>query len=331
VSSGSGNFVLNGNVLPKPSHQTIQTGNNWLITPQGTGYYIPQGNDPIEVFYDTQTTPKSNGADYANPTTTVTAAKAYLKHGIKPSSKSYCFVVIPAATQETMTNLAAQAGSAGGNLFTIHEQTATMHALTYIPQNITAYTFFAPKSNISFGIVKSVTAAHLLMDEEDTQTGRHYFAVSSPDLNPQTHSVYGWIAGTTGTTITLDGEWLPVGTVNDVSFSSPSGGRTAITVQMKEGEPVYFAVKTLDDTPVKQVPASKWIKVVKKDDYLQLSFSSLVKKPVDVTIYSVTGTLLYKQNNVSENIQIPVNSFPQGVFLCVVSDANKTETYKFIR
>jgi hypothetical protein len=61
-----------------------------------------------------------------------------------------------------------------------------------------------------------------------------------------------------------------------------------------------------------------------------LSFSSSVKKPVDVAIYSVAGTLLYKRNNVSENIQIPVNQFPKGVFLCVVSDANKSETHKFI-
>jgi hypothetical protein len=331
ISSVSGDFVLNGNVLPKPYRQTLEsTGNNWLITPHGTGYYIPQGNDPIEVFYDTQTTPKESGADYAAPTTTATAAKAYLKHGIKPASKSYRFVVVPAATREDMENLASQVGNDGGNLFTIHSQTASMHAVTYKPQNITAYTFFAANSNIPFGIVKSVTAAHLLMDKKDTETGRHYFAISNPDLNPQSNSSYGWVANPTETTIILEGEWSPVSAVAGVRFSTPVGGKTSITVQMNDGEPVYFAAKIFDGVSIEPITVSKGLTVVKKDGYLQLSFSSSVIKPVDVAIYSVAGTLLYKRNNVSENIQIPVNQFPKGVFLCVVSDANKSETYKFI-
>jgi hypothetical protein len=235
---------------------------------------------------------------------------------VKPSSKNYSFVAVPAATQQVMENIAAQAGNDGGNLFTIRSQSASMHALTYKPKNITAYSFFEPVNNILFGIVRSVTSPHLLMDKADEQTGRHYFAVSNPNLNPQTNSVYGWIAAPTQTTITLAGEWLPIDAVDGVQFAA-SAGQTQVTVTMNNGEPVYFGIKTVDDTKMDAVNSGKWL------------------TPVNIAIYSTTGTLLYKMEGVSPKngyIELPViDHLPPGIYLCVMSDANRKETVKFIK
>jgi hypothetical protein len=326
-------LVYNGNAVTGSYQSTVaSTTNNWLITPQGTGYYIPQANDSLVVFYDTQTTPKSNGSDYASPSTTLKAAKAYLKHGVKPTSADYVFVVVPAATQAVMENLASSIGNDGGDLFTVESLSSTLHALTYKPLNITAYSFFSAVTDIPFGIVESVSSEHLLMDKWDPQTGRHEFAVVNPNLNPQTHSVYGWIASPTATTITLKGEWLPVENTPGVVFSTPVTGKTTITVTMNDGNAVYFTVKTVNDTKIASVTSSQWFSLLKKENHLDLQFSDPQTNGVRIAIYDMTGKLVYRQENqvVNQQVKVPLKQISQGIFACVVSDAKKTETHKFI-
>ncbi|MDR0833674.1 MAG: hypothetical protein LBN93_05740 [Candidatus Symbiothrix sp.] len=335
ISSEDAPLLHNGNTLRNPYQSTIpSTANNWLITPLGTGYYIPRANDDIVIFYDSQTTPDHSGSDYASPISTSKAAKAYLKHGIKPASAGYVFVVVPAATQEVMEDLATHIGDNGGDVFTIESQSTAMHALTYKPLHITAYSFFTAVNAIPFGIVESTSSKHLLMDKLDPQTGRHEFAVSNPNLNPQTNSVFGWITQPTETTITLKGEWLPVENTPGVAFSPPAGGTTTVTVTMNDGNAVYFAVKTMDDTKITAVNSSpQWFGLLKTENQLDLQFSEPLTEHVQIAIYTANGTLVYKQEHKagSQHVSIPLGQLPKGVLVCVVSDTKKTESQKFIR
>ncbi|MDR2626597.1 MAG: T9SS type A sorting domain-containing protein, partial [Dysgonamonadaceae bacterium] len=289
------------------------------------------GNDDFELIFDSQSTPKQTGADYANPATTAIAAKAYIKHGIKPANpKSYRFVVAPSTTAEQMTALANRIGNDGGDLFTIHAQSSTLHAVTYKPSNATAYAFFAPMAEVPFGIVRSVTSQLLLMDKPDA-SGRHHFAACNPDLKPVNSSLYGWLSTATTASLTLNGEWIPVVPVDGVAFSTPSAGKTQIDLSLQDGMSLYFGVKTPDDTQITDILAPERILFSKTENSLRLNLPAIENDRLHVAIYNISGNVLYRQNAIDgKNVEIPLHGLSQGLLVCVVSGGNKTETYKFI-
>lgn len=334
MSSSSGNFVLNNTVVTKPTSTTIaSTQDNWLITPQGTGYFIPAGNDNLEIRYVDQTTPKQDGSDYAAPTTTYSAAKAYLNHGVKPSSKNYSFVVVPATNSVSMQTLATQMGNTGASIYQIQAQNNAVHALTYKPLNVTAYSFFGAASNLSFGIVNANSAENLLMDKFDDQTGRHYFAICNPDLKPVTDATYGWVSSSSQTILTLTGDWLPVNPVSGVVFSTPSGGQTLVSVTMSNGDPIYFTIKALGDTTaISQVKTSDWVQFSKDEENVHLFFSQTDGTDLSVRIYSMNGQLVSNQNikKPTQALDIPVRRFQHGLFVCSVSNGKQVKTFKWI-
>ncbi len=334
ISTSSGNLIVNGTTVSKPNTTTITTtSDNWLVTPQGTGYFIPQGNDPIGIRYNDQKTPIQTGADYAAPTTTASAALAYLNHGVKPSSKSYSFVVVPATNSSSMQSLAAQMGNGGGTVFQIQAQNSSVHALTYKPLNITAYSFFGAVSNLTFGIVKANTAANLLMDKLDVATGRHYFAVCNPDLKPVTDATFGWIASSSQTTITLNGEWLPISVVAGITFSAPSNGQTQVTINMSGGDPIYFGVKSINDnTAIKQIINEDWVQFSTDKENLHLHFTEPLKEDTTIKIYEMSGKMLYNRQLKSQNeiLDIPLSGLGNGLYVCLVTNGYQTKTFKWI-
>jgi len=333
TSSVSGALVLNGTEISLPHSSTITTTqDNWLISPQGTGYFIPQGNDAVELRFNAQSTPVNTGADYASPATTANAAKAYINHGVKPSGKSYSFVVVPATNATAMQQLAAQMANGGGSIYQIHSQTGNLHAITYKPSNITAYTFFGASFNWSFGIVKSSTAEHLLMHRPDDYTTRQHFAVANPNLNPQTDAVYGWSSATKQTTLTLNGDWLPLEEVAGVQFHAPSGGETQLTITFTDGESIYFTLKRPDDTTVNNPADSNWMRFTSNENEIGLIPGEIIAGDVNVQIYSAVGHLMHRQSfsQISETIQLPVDGLLPGIYFCRVETSLGAKTFKWI-
>lgn len=334
ISSSSGTLNINGTAVSSPYTTTLSAAtDNWLITPQGTGYFVPKGNDAIEIRYGSQSSPTYTGIDYAAPATTVTAARAYLNHGVKPSSESYSFIVVPGTNSASMQTLATQLANFGGSIYQIQAQSNSLHALTYKPLNITAYSFFGAASNLAFGIVKANTAENLLMDKHYVQTNRHYFAICNPNLKPLTDATYKWVASPSQTTLTLAGEWFPLNSVNGVVFSTPTGGQTQVTVSFLNGEPIYFAVKLASDTTATQtLKNDDWVRFSKDNSHLHLTFVTPQATDLVVSVYSVQGQLIYKQNikNKTQLVDIPVAFFQPGLSICSVSNGKQTQTFKWI-
>lgn len=336
ISSSSGNFIYNGATLSFPYSSTVSTtADNWLITPQGTGYIIPKGNDPIELRYDNQSTPTNTGSDYAAPVNSIPAAKAYLNHGVKPGSKSYTFVVVPATTSTAMQALATQMANGGGSIYQILSQSASCHALLYKPQNITAYSFFAAVSGMTTSltqIVKSTSSEHLLMDKYDSALNRHSFAICNPNLHPQTDATYGWIATPNQTTLTLAGDWKQIAPVTGVAFANPSGGQTQVTVTMYNGEPVYFGVIPFNDVATNNPAAdSDWATLRKKADCLEISFPQQTDSKITIEVTDLSGKTLSKRTTVAQNrtVEYPFRVHDHGFFLCSISDNCRIKTFKF--
>ncbi len=331
----SGNLILNGTTLSKPYELALSSAvDNWIITPQGTGYIIPKGNDPLFLSYVSQTTPVESGADYAHPTTTAEVAKAYLNHGVKTSDKAYSFVVVPGTTTTQMQLLALQMANNGGSVFEIHAQNSGLHALTYKPLNVTAYSFFGAVNNLNFGIIKSSSAENLLMCKRNETQNQYSFAICNPNLNPQSNSTYGWLPTSTQTTLTLNGEWLPLSPVVGVYFNQPVNEQTQVTVTFKNGEPLYFAIRNSKDTnDLSQNKEKDWLTFTNDSAEIHLNFPFELTEKLTIAIYTADGRII--ENIESEkgvtSVNIPIIHLSEGAYLCKIANSIQSKTIKFLK
>lgn len=228
---------VKGTIIAPTESTTDYTGAFWMITPEGTGYYVPNGNDKVSLFYGTQSSPKDDATNLNAPGSAV-AAKAYINHGVTPSDASYHFVVLPGTSADDMQTVANRIGENGGDLYTIHSQDATLHSLTYKPLATTAYAFFESKSGLTFGHVMAAASEMLLMEKVVSET-RLAYGVANPNLRPETAGS-NWVATPTHTSITIKGVWGLFSPVDENVVVSNDGKNTTVTLTLKDGLPVYF-------------------------------------------------------------------------------------------
>lgn len=342
-SANSVTFYVNGVAKSNPYSTTLSSvSSNWMINIQKTGYYIPSGNDDIIVQYNNQTTPKEDGSDYATPTTTLPAAKAYIKHGTTvpvSAKKKYSFVVIPNTYVSAMQSFATACNN--GSVYSILKQDADAHVIKYLPLEITAYSFFVA-STVSTGIVAASSGPVLLIEKTLSGGSKHSFGISLPDMKPQWDATYGWIEGAESvTSITLNGNWYSDGTPTDgITINTPSGGKTIIQVSLGQGNRKYFAVK---DSPAaapsihtqiaEDIQNNKFMTYYKEGSNLKIKFLSNSSSVVNITISSIDGRVVYnKKHSISNSeVLIPTRSFLSGIYYCIISDSQHSESFKWIK
>lgn len=229
--------------------QSIDCSNTdaWVLSPCGTGYYIPAGNAAtLRVKYGTQQGPNENGSDMANPAT-ATAARAYLDHGKAPSNKGYIYVAMPGATADDMEALAASFGSE----FELLSTSGLVHGFYHKPSNTTALSYFKKSSANPQGIIQAVGSGMLIMYQPQND-GTVKMSVCVPDLNPINEGTYveQWGTQPTQTSITLQGEWTvePTPAVRAQVGKSRSEPTTNIELTMAQGEPQSFTLTPTETT-----------------------------------------------------------------------------------
>ncbi len=332
IVSGSNPLILDGNSLSNPYSSTITPdAGHWILTPAGTGYYIPSGNDDLALFFQNQTTPKENGSDYASPLTTSLAAKAYINHGIKPSGKKYNFVVFPGSNAANMQEMATKINN--GEVYTIHEQSDNMHALIYRPLNITACSFFKAVDNLSLNLIKSVSGENLLMFKPNPNETSYDLAVCNPNLRPQANSTYDWVATSSTITYTLKGTWFPGGTYENVVFSHPVSDETQMTVTCKEGETTYIRIKKEDTSTNKLLADNNPVTFNSSKDEIRIVFNPSTENSVNVKVFSIGGQELLSENVNSYSSEYRINtSFLQaGIYFCVVYTLKGRKIFKWMK
>lgn len=183
VSSKTGSLYvdgtsgLNGNV-----QQTLPMGeNHWLVNPSGTAYFIPEGNDAIQVWQGEQSAPNQNNKYNASSfvMTRNEVAKAWIDHGVRPFNKKYHFVVVPGISPSLMQDLAPGLVSGGGK-YTILVQQNNAHIVRLDELKKTAYVVFSRYPQIAVGKVQSVESPCLLMTDE-SETSRLRLFISLPE------------------------------------------------------------------------------------------------------------------------------------------------------
>lgn len=234
-------LMVNGKSLSNGSNKTIPSGEPLtLINPVSTGFFVPAGHDEVKVVYDKQETPSSQGLA-AKPATEV-AAKAYINHGVKPEKKSYSFVVVPAADDNKMKEVADK--QTKGELFSIVEMQDSLHIIKYAPKNVLAYSFFTPAKGLNAGEVIS-SATELLLIEEKQSDGSLVLAISNPNLRPKMLNKKDWREMPTPAFIELKGTWEAEGNVQGVFLKTMENGNTELSCLLRNGLPVHVKLKKM--------------------------------------------------------------------------------------
>lgn len=225
--------VGNGGNMAIPSEEPAI-----MINPVSTGFFVPAGHDEIKIVYGKQETPSSEGLA-AKPATEV-AAKAYINHGVKPEKKSYSFIVVPAADEAKMKDVADK--QTKGELFSVVEMQDSLHIIKYAPKNVLAYSFFTPAKDLSVGEVVSSATELLLIEEKDAE-GNLSLAISNPNLRPKMIDNKNWRETPTPAFIELKGTWQTDSNIPGVFLKSKENGNTELSCLLRNGMPVYVNLK----------------------------------------------------------------------------------------
>ena len=239
ISKNYNKLVVNGKTMGNGEKMTIPSAEALtVINPVSTGYFVPAGHDEINIVYDKQQTPSSEGLA-AKPATEV-AAKAFINHGVKPEKKSYSFIVVPAADEAKMKDVADK--QTKGELFSIVEMQDSLHVIKYAPKNVLAYSFFTPAKNLSVGEVVSSATELLLIEEKDAE-GNLSLAISNPNLRPKMIDNKNWRETPTPAFIELKGTWQAEGNIPGVFLKTMENGNTELSCLLRNGMPVYVNLK----------------------------------------------------------------------------------------
>ncbi|MDR1584924.1 MAG: T9SS type A sorting domain-containing protein, partial [Prevotellaceae bacterium] len=95
---------------------------------------------------------------------------------------------------------------------------------------------------------------------------------------------------------------------------------------------VYFGVKSPADTSTGQTNGQEWVSLSKNSGKLLLSFAGQADSDLNISLFSSSGALLYREKIPASNnhIEISVAHLPAGVFLCSVSTGLRNKIFKWI-
>ena len=239
ISKNYNKLVVNGKTMGNGEKMRIPSAEALtVINPVSTGYFVPAGHDEINIVYDKQQTPSSEGLA-AKPATEV-AAKAYINHGVKPEKKSYSFIVVPSANEAKMKDVADK--QTKGELFNIVEMQDSLHIIKYAPKNVLAYSFFTPAKGLTAGEVVSSATELLLIEEKDAE-GNLSLAISNPNLRPKMIDNKNWRELPTPAFIELKGTWQTDVNVPGVFLKTMENGNTEVSCLLRNGMPIYVNLK----------------------------------------------------------------------------------------
>ena len=209
---------------------------NWVISPAGTGFFLPKQAGCLHLVRGVQNTPPFNvGTNdkekvYSNALITSEAAKAWISHSAQADNK-YEFVVIPKTTPKELKGLSPKLGS-GKGIYDILRQDSVAHIVYFNESGLSAYAIFQASTSLP-GILKSANSPCLVMIQ--SIAGKMSLSVCSPDLNYKADPVCKWISEPK--TINLEiNTLLPIPRELPTNVTvTPNQKNTTVTVVLKDG------------------------------------------------------------------------------------------------
>jgi hypothetical protein len=233
--SGSSNpsvYVNSNHAISTDNYQQLFSTTSegvWLVNGQTTGFYVPKNGGNIVVERGTQATPMDRSLT-GLPVVAGNFSKAYITHGTSPSNTSYRFVVVPGTDPKQMSKLANN--MAGDKIFAVLSQTDSLHAVKYIPDNVTGYAFFEANEKVNIGYIKSISGKALVGVKEKGDT--LIVTINNPDLNAVDDSLIGWRSTVYQVSLSLNGAWKVVDNSSNAAISN-NGNDMNAGFSLKDG------------------------------------------------------------------------------------------------
>ncbi|MBO9586241.1 MAG: T9SS type A sorting domain-containing protein [Flavobacterium sp.] len=208
---------------------STESNSAWIVSGQTTGYFVPQGAGDITVGRGSQTTPVYS-TKTGSPTATANFSKAYISHGKSPSDAKYQFVMVPGTTPQDMAALSTRINN--GELYQVLKQTDSLHAVKYLPEDLTSYAFFTGAKNINIGKVNSISGEALVGIKEIN--GTLEITANNPNLNTVSDPITSWRSSVYYLTIKLNGKWKAAVNPNAVQVTL-EGENTILSYSLIDG------------------------------------------------------------------------------------------------
>lgn len=169
--------IVNGKTETGNDYIFDQTsGGVWATDNNGNGYVLPKAvvnNNNVVITRGKQT---SFNEDSTTATSTANFAKAYLNHGVAPTSATYRYAVwlkAEAATKDLADNFS--------KYFNVIQQDSKAHVTQYVPDGIFGYVVFDSSAKFSADVVKNVDKPSVIMTQKITG-GNLKVSLTNPNL-----------------------------------------------------------------------------------------------------------------------------------------------------
>lgn len=329
LSPSVGSLYINSE---SPTSQDVSTElaqgmDNWLLTPAGTGYFIPANNAIVHIEQGEQTTPNPDVAYNLSPTQypmiTNQAAKAWITHPSTMLGDKYEFVIAPNKTPAQMNRLATELTQR--NTYRVLQQNEFAHIVHLPTSSTTAYSIFDAQTDFRTlnTLVNEVDNPCMIITKEID--GKVDFSICSPDV------LYNCVV-----TVNLKGKWtianLP-SSVTNIDSSMPDA--TTISFDMKDGLPSnVMLISTNPETGIEGALARQMSVLVEKGNELTTILFTNNQDKISYKIFNQAGFLIHSQRDVipvGNRLQINTSSYPLGLYCVqVVNGDGKVYSKKFM-
>jgi len=203
-----------------------------LLDKNGTGYYVPQGNDLIEFQREFKknpypkkwnpTKPESHNEMYTNEGNTEVA---YFDHGKAANGKGYEYCVVVRSSQKEMDAFASKMSQPKTAYYKVLQKDEKAHVVQDIPSATTAYALFEG-GEVNQGALVSVDHPCVMMIKTE-KDGHLSLSLSDPRISGD-HSDLDF----TEVTVVVRGKWKTDS--SEVTKQQVEGGNTVLTVRLKD-------------------------------------------------------------------------------------------------
>lgn len=302
---------------------------NWLVTPAGTGYYIPQNTGTLHVTMGEQSTPNTdinyNTAPASFPMITTQVAKSWITHNSVLGGEKYEFVIVPQVTPAEMKVKATEL--AKNTTYKVLQQDNFAHIVNHPATHTTAYSIFDAQTDFKSlnELVTEVDNPCLVITKQKNNNVE--LNVCSPDA-----------LDSRSVTINMKGKWTVNNTPANVTYSVDTSGETSITlvtIKLQDGlSTTVQLVSSQTNTAVTSIHSSKMnIVIDEQQKEVAVRFTDQ-QENLSLQVYNHSGVQLWSAKELKESgegIQINASSFPSGLYLVKATNGlGESFTKKFI-
>ena len=231
LPSRSTPIIVNGMALSDFPHEAclMDFRANWIIDPQGTGYYLPEGQSVCGArqrqHHRDQRDRRVTEGDFA---------VCWICHGEAPKDGGYEYAVLVRTTPARMAEFAKAMESPALAPYQVAQKDADAHIVRDRATRTWTAVFFKAQRVKGAAPVRRVSRACLVM-AEDLADGGCVVSVCDPDLNLRKKGAHGLVSVPRILQVVLNGAWRLRGVTGNARVAASDGKSTTLEIVCRDG------------------------------------------------------------------------------------------------